>query len=295
MSRIVDAQQHISQPRALPWLEGPMLPRIFGPYEPIRRDYPIEEYLSDIAGCDVVKSVYVQANWAKERFEDEVAYVQRAADAHGFPHGIVGYADFLAEDVRPQLDRLTKYRNMRGLRMQLHWHANPQYRFAASEDVLRDPALAKNIAQLSDYNWTFDLQVFVGQMDGAAELAAACPRVTFILQHAGMLEDLSEAGWAQWRAGVRGLAARPKMMWKLSALGTFIHRNDPGHIAAIVRECMELFGAERCLFGSNFPVEKLWTGYGNVIAAYRAALAAFGEAAARAALNDTATRIYRLD
>ena len=80
------------------------------------------------AGTGVVQSVYVQANWAKTAFEDEVAYVQKAADETGFPQGIVGYADFLADDIRPQLDRLTKYRGMRGLRMQLHWHENPQYR-----------------------------------------------------------------------------------------------------------------------------------------------------------------------
>ena len=54
-----------------------MQPRIFGPYEPIRRDYPIAEYLADIAGTGVEKSVYVQANWATDRSEDEVAWVSR--------------------------------------------------------------------------------------------------------------------------------------------------------------------------------------------------------------------------
>lgn len=295
MTGIVDAHHHIWHQRDLPWLHGPMQPRIFGPYEPIRRDYPIDEYLADLAGSDVTKSVYVQANWAKDRAEDEVAYCQRAADETGFPHGIVGYADFLADDVRPQLDRLTKYRNMRGLRMQLHWHENPQFRFAAKADIVRDPTLKKNIGYLVDYDWTFDLQVFAGQMDGAAELAANCPQVTFVLQHAGMLEDLSAAGREQWRAGMRALAAQLNMMCKLSAFGTFIHRNDPDHIAAIVRECMDMFGPTRCLFGSNFPIEKLWSQYRDVVAAYQRALEPFGEAAARAVLHDTATRVYRLD
>ncbi len=295
MTAIIDAHHHIWRRADLPWLDGPMQPRIFGPYEPIRRDYPIGEYLSDIAGCGVTKSVYVQANWAKDAFEDEVAYVQRAADETGFPHGIVGYADFLAADVRPHLDRLTKYPNMRGLRMQLHWHANPQYRFAAKPDLARDPTLQKNVAHLADYNWTFDLQVFAGQMDGAAELAENYPQVTLILQHAGMLEDLSEAGWAQWRAGMQRLAACANVVCKLSALGTFIHRNDPDHIAAIVRESLAFFGPTRCLFGSNFPVEKLWTRYGDLVAAYRRALEPFGAAAAGAALRDTAARVYRLD
>ena len=116
MTDIIDAHHHIWRRRDLPWLDGPMQPRIFGPYEPIRRDYLIDEYLADLAGTGVTQSVYVQCNWAKDRFEDEVAYVQRTADETGFPQAIVGYADFLANDVRPQLDRLTKYPGMRGLR-----------------------------------------------------------------------------------------------------------------------------------------------------------------------------------
>ena len=295
MIEIIDSHHHIWRRQDLPWLEGPMRPRIFGPYEPIRRDYPIAEYLADISNSDVTRSVYVQANWAKDAFEDEVAYVQRAADEAGYPQAIVGYADFLVADVRPQLDRLSKYRGLRGLRMQLHWHENPQYRFAALPDLARDPTLQKNVARLADYGWSFDLQVFAGQMAGAAELASACPKVPLILQHAGMLEDLSPLGWSTWREGMRRLASRPNVVTKLSGLGTFIHRNDPEHIAAIVKETVTIFGAERCLFGSNFPVEKLWTGYAELVAAYRRALEPLGEAASRAALHDTAAKIYRLN
>ena len=295
MTAIIDAHHHIWRRRDLPWLDGPMQPRIFGAYEPIRRDYPINEYLADLAGCEVTHSVYVQANWAKASFEEEVAYVQRAADETGYPHGIVGYADFLADDVRPQLDRLVKYRGMRGLRMQLHWHANPQYRFADRPDLTRDPTLRRNVAHLSDYGWTFDLQAFADQMQGAAELAATCPDVTFILQHAGMPEDLSASGRARWQAGMRRLAACPNVVSKLSGLGTFIHRNDAEHIGTIVSDTLEIFGANRCLFGSNFPIEKMWTRYTDLVAAYRRALAPLGEAAARAALHDTAARIYRLN
>ncbi len=192
MTDIIDAHHHIWRRRDLPWLDGPMQPRIFGPYEAIRRDYLIDEYLADLAGTGVTQSVYVQCNWAKDRFEDEVAYVQQVADKTGFPQAIVGYADFLVNDVRPQLDRLTKYPGMRGLRMQLQWHENPQYQFASGPDLARDPTLQKNVARLADYGWSFDLQVFAGQMAGAAELAESAPKVTFILQHAGMLENLSD-------------------------------------------------------------------------------------------------------
>ena len=120
-----------------------MQPRIFGPYEPIRRDYLIDEFLEDLAGTGVEKSVYVQANWPKDKFEDEVAWVSEVADEHGWPHGIVGYADVTVDDVRPQLDRLTKYPLMRGVRMQLHWHENddlPLCRAARSRDRPKGPA-----------------------------------------------------------------------------------------------------------------------------------------------------------
>ena len=105
-------------------------------------------------------------------------------------------------------------------------------------------------------------------MAGAAQLAAACPKVTFVLQHAGMLEDLSDEGWAEWRAGMTLLAAQPNIVSKTSALGTFIHRNDPAHIAAITRETVAIFGAGRTMFGSNFPIEKLWTTYAELIDAH---------------------------
>jgi predicted TIM-barrel fold metal-dependent hydrolase len=290
---IVDAHHHIWRQADLPWLAGPMQPRIFGPYEPIRRDYLIGEYLGDIEGCGVVKSVYVQTNWAKEQFEDETAWVQRTSEETGWPHAIVAYADFSTDDVRPQLDRLKRYKLVRGVRMQLHWHENPLFRFAARADLCADPATRRNIARLADYDWNFELQVFAPQMPDAAGLAEACPDVTFVLQHAGMLEDLSPAGRAAWRAGVARLAARPNVVCKLSGLGTFIHRNDPAHIAEIVAETIAMFGADRCLFGSNFPIEKLWTRYRDLVEAYLDATRSDPRQRA-AILHDTAMRIYRL-
>jgi predicted TIM-barrel fold metal-dependent hydrolase len=294
MSGIVDAHHHIWRQADLPWLTGEMQPRIFGPYEPIRRDYPIQEYLGDLRECGVTQSVYVQTNWAKERFEDEAAWVQRTADEHGFPHAIVAYADMDTDDVRPQLDRLARYPLLRGVRMQLHWHDNPLYRFAARPGLCADPRIRANIARLADYGLSFDLQVFAGQMTDAAALAENCPAVTFILQHAGMLEDLSPAGREAWRAGMQRLAACPNVVCKLSGLGTFIHRNDPAHIAGIVEKTVAMFGASRCLFGSNFPIEKLWTSFGDLVAANRAALAFLGERDRDAVLRTNAIRIYRV-
>jgi predicted TIM-barrel fold metal-dependent hydrolase len=294
MTRIVDAHHHIWRKEDLPWLSGPMLPRIFGPYEPIRRDYPISEYLADIEGSGVTQSVYVQANWAKENFEEEVAFVQHTADEAGWPHAIVGYADLMADDARPQLDRLAAYPLLRGIRMQLHWHENPQYRFAVKPDLMKEPVFLRNMGHLADYGLSFDLQVFAGQMEDAAELAREFSAITFILQHAGMLEDASTEGWTRWRAGMTKLAAQPNVVSKLSGLGTFIHKVDEKQIGDIARETIGLFGAERCLFGSNFPIEKLWSSYGALIEAYRAALADHPAQTEEKIFSTTAKRVYRI-
>jgi predicted TIM-barrel fold metal-dependent hydrolase len=294
VTELVDAHHHIWRQADLPWLVGPMQPRIFGPYEPIRRDYPIQEYLDDLAGSGVTRSVYVQTNWANDRFEDETAWVQGTAKDHGWPHAIVSHADFGVDDVRPHLDRLARYPLVRGVRMQLHWHENPLYRFAVRPDLCADPKIRRNIARLADYGFSFDLQVFAPQMADAAGLAEACPDVTFILQHAGMLEDLSPQGRAAWRTGMTRLAACPNVVSKLSGLGTFIHRNDPAHVFDVLAETVAIFGADRCLFGSNFPIEKLWTSYRELVDAYLAATAHLRADQRDAVLRTTAVRVYRL-
>jgi predicted TIM-barrel fold metal-dependent hydrolase len=131
-------------------------------------------------------------------------------------------------------------------------------------------------------------------MADAAAVAESCPDVTFILQHAGMLEDLSPAGHEAWRTGMQRLAACPNIVCKLSGLGTFIHRNDPTHIANLVEETVAIFGASRCLFGSNFPIEKLWTSFGDLVAAHRTALGSLNESDRDAILRANAVRIYRV-
>ena len=292
--KIIDAHHHIWRQADLPWLLGPTQPRIFGAYDAIKRDYPIEEYLEDISGSGVEKSVYVQANWAPNWAEDEVAWVQETADRTGWPHAIVGYCDMTVPDARPALDKLAKYPLMRGIRQQFHWHENEQYRFARTPDLCRDANVQRNVAYLKDYDWSFDLQVFADQMDGAAELAEACPKITFILQHAGMLEDLSDDGRATWKAQMRKLAKQENVVSKLSAFGTFIHQNDAAHIERILHDTVAIFGAKRCLYGSNFPIEKLWTSYGELMRAFLKAANDLSAGRQKAIFYDTAKRVYRL-
>ena len=90
------------------------------------------------------------------------------------------------------------------------------------------------------------------------------------------------------------LAAQPNVVAKLSAFGTFIHCNDPVHITGILRDTVGMFGADRCLFGSNFPIEKLWTSYGALLDAFLAATAGLDDTACATLFEQTAARVYRL-
>ena len=280
--------------RMYPGCKGRWCRESSGPTRRLRRDYPIEEFLADIAGSGIEKSVYVQLNWAKNRAVDEVAWVQGVADQHGWPHAVVGYADLLDDSAADVLKRQALYPLMRGIRMQLHWHDNEMYRFAAAPDLMNDRRFRKNLRLVAAQGWSFELQVFASQMADAARLAADNPDIIFVLQHAGMLEDLSPVGRAAWRDGMKRLADEENIVSKLSGLGTFIHRNDPAHISDVALQTVELFGAQRCLFGSNFPIEKLWTSYADLVAAHRTAIASLPAPDQQAILSGTATRVYRL-
>ena len=293
MRKIIDSHFHIWRQADQPWLMGPMVPRIFGPYEPIRRDYPMTEFLADLAGSGVEKAIYVQTNWLPARFEDEVAWVQKTADETGWPHAIVGFADVTAEDVRPQIDRLMRYPLLRGVRMQLHWHENPTYRFAPSPDQVISPAVMRNVAYLAGYGLSFDLQLFPGQMRDGLRLVQENPDVTFVLTHTGMLIDRQPETVAAWREGLTTLASAPNLFAKLSGLGTFVHRNDPDLIGFIVDSAIEILGADRLMFGSNFPIEKIWTDHASLMRAHQAAAVRHTTVDQDNIFWNTANRVYR--
>ena len=298
---IVDAHHHIWRQNDLAWLKGPMQPRIFGPYEPIRRDYPIEEYLADATPAGVEASVYCQTNWpprvgSKNGELTEVEWVDAEAKRSGWPHAMTAYCNLLAEDAGDMLAAEAKASKLvRSIRMQLHWHENPLYRFAPRPDLMNERLFRENLAKLQDRGWLFELQVFTSQMRDAAALARAFPRTPFVLLHAGMLEDLTPGGRAAWKDGMRRLAELPNMYVKLSGLGTFIHRVEQAHIADVALQTVEWFGASRCVFGSNYPIEKLWSSYSELVGAYRRALSPLSEPDQASIFSGTARRLYGLE
>ena len=291
---IIDAHHHIWRKNDLPWLRDEPQPRIFGEYASIRRDYPIEEYLADIQAQNVEKSVYVQTNWTPSDGVKEVAWVQSVADRSTHLNAIVGYADLGSLKVEETLAQQRQFTRFRGIRQQLHWHTNSQYRFASRPDLMNDSGWRRGFSLLEKFGLIFELQIFAHQMSDGAALAAAFPGIKIVLEHAGMLEDRSREGWERWREGMRQLAKERNVYVKLSGLGTFERTCSKELMRPVILETVEMFGPNRCMFGSNFPIEKIWTSYAELLAAYQSVLADFSLQERNEIMGNTAATVYSL-
>jgi len=292
--RIIDAHHHIWRLAETAWLNGPPVKRIFGDYEPIRKDYLAKDFMADVVPCGVVKSVYMQVNVAPGKEIEEAKWVTSEAAKHGFPHALSSFANLFSPDVGDVLDQLLECSKTRAIRQQIHWHENPQYRFADRPDVMNDAQWRRGLKELGKRKLMFELQVFSHQMDETVKLLRDFPEVTFVLQHCGMLQDTSPDGVALWRKEMRNLSTCPNLMVKVSGLGTFERACRVESWRPIIEETIELFGAARCLYGSNFPIEGMWTSYANLVSVVKECLSRCSEAERRAVLHDTAERLYRL-
>lgn len=288
---IVDAHHHVWRVKDMPWLSGPMVPRIFGPYEPIKRDYLIDEYVADATAGGITQSVYVQANWPLDQVVAEVRWLDELHRETGWPTAVIGSADLFDPDAVEVMKQQAELPIVRGTRLQLHWHENEEYRYASRPDSMKDPVFRRNVAALEDLGWLFELQVFPGQMADAADLVRAVPDVTFVLVHAGMLTDRTDETVREWREGMARLADLPNVVVKLTGQGTFTRRLDPDFIAFVAAETLGWFGADRAMFGTNFPVEKLWTDIPSLVSAWQSAVP---EADHAAVFAGTARRTYAL-
>lgn len=293
-SPIVDAHHHIWRFDRTPWLSGPTLPRIFGDYQGIRRDYLIDEFAADAVRHGVVASVHVQANVAPDAAWDEARWAADSGRRRGLVQAVVAFADLAGADIGDQLDRVMTVAAVRGIRQQLHWHPRPDRSFAPVPDLMRRPEWRRGLRALTTRGLLFELQVFPHQFGHAIALIDAFPDTRFVLLHAGMPDDQTPDAMAFWRRGMRRIAERPNVFVKLSGLGTFSRRCDFQEWQSVIEPTVDTFGPGRCMFGSNFPIEKLWTTYFNLVAVFRAAIRRYSPPEQAQILHDVATGVYHL-
>ena len=291
---VVDTHHHIWLRKDVAWLADPPIPRMFGDYFGLRRDYPVEEWINDIVPEGVTKSVHVTAMWGPTCALDETRWLQSVADKNGFPHGIVCNANLADPDADAALKAQKQFPNLRGVRQMLYWDADPVRQAASRADYCNDTDFRRGFALLEKHDLHFELQVYAGQAKYAADLIKAFPNVRVILVHAGMLTARTPEAISEWRAALTAMAAFPNVHVKLSGLGMFNQGITVPQARQVIRDSIQIFGVDRTIYGSNFPLEKLHASYADFFAVYRKVLSEYTEADQRKVFHDNAVKFYRL-
>jgi predicted TIM-barrel fold metal-dependent hydrolase len=278
-----------------PWLmQRPLPASVAGDVSPIAQSYSLEQYLAETTRWRVIACVHVDAGFDPADPVAETRWLQEIASVQGFPQGIVAAAQLHDPGVEAVLAGHAAFPNVRGIRHIVNWHEDPGKTYVARPDLLVDPRWNAGFALLRRYGLSFDLQLYPSQMAEAAALAARHPDTLLILNHAGMPVDRHAAGLAEWRAGIRLLAAEPNVAVKISGLGMMDWAWTVDSLRPFVLETIAAFGTDRCMFASNFPVDRLYSSFDRLFDAFDEIVTEFSADERRALFAETARRLYRL-
>ena len=294
LSEIIDSHHHLASPQlSYPWLEGPAEPfKYHGDDRPLRRPYLVDDYLTDVGDLKLLASVHVE-NGAADPIA-ETRFIDQVSRDRGIPTVHVAKVSLLAQNATEQLDQQADFKIVRGIRDILNWHPEPLYSHTPRPDIIIDPVWRKNFAGLANRKLSFDLQVFPSQLQQAAELAAEFQNTQIILDHIGMPIGRDESSFKQWVSGLKAVASNENAVVKISAIGTNDHFWNVESIRQFVLQTIEIFGTDRCMFGSNFPVDGLYSDFATLYAAFDEITIDFSESERRDLFVQTAARTYRI-
>ncbi|SFS21883.1 amidohydrolase family protein [Yoonia litorea] len=285
----IDAHHHLWDLNAVsyPWLMERGAVRFFGDPTPIQRDYLIDEFRADADWFD--GSVHIQVGAADPC--DEAAWVQKVADANAdWPMTQVVFCDVTADDLDGQLDRFQTLSTVRGVR-QIVGRAPGEDAKTGTNGLLADPRFAEGLRRAGARGLSFDLQLIPDLYSDMARVLDHAPETAIALCHCGSPTDRSAAGHAAWAEALRLLSERPQVTCKLSGLGMFDHDWTVETIRPFVETCLDQFGPTRCMFGSNFPVDSLYSDYAILLSAMRQIVPADMH---EAVFGATAAAFYRM-
>jgi predicted TIM-barrel fold metal-dependent hydrolase len=297
---VIDAHHHLCHLSAAsyPWLEGPRVQRYHGDDFPLRRDYLLADYRADTAelavlGGRLVGSVHVENGAADPLWESH--WIDGVIADNDLPSVQVVKVDLSSATVRKQLEAHAALPSVRGVRDILNWHPNPVFTHRDRADLLTDPAWLAGFAALREFGFSFDLQVFPAQLRQAAVLAADHGNIPIVLDHAGMPIDRDPHALDQWKRDLAAVAAERNTTVKISALGTNDHHWTVDSIRRIVLDTIDVFGPGRSMFASNFPVDGLYSSFGDLYEAFDTLTAGCAPAERADLFAGTACRFYRID
>lgn len=289
---IVDAHQHFWDPTVhyYPWLnDEPPIAFRYGDYRAIKRRYLPSDYRRDAAPFCVEKSVYVEAEWNPRDPIGEMRYIERLRDEYGLPTVAVAQAWLDHDDAPRILEQQASFQFVRSVRHKPRSNESPN---DSAPGGMADAKWRVGFAELTRNALCFDLQTPWWHLREAARLAADYPDSRIVLNHTGLPADRSEHGIDGWKHAMATLADCPNVMVKISGLG------QPGAAwtvagnGDIIRTTIDLFGVDRCMFASNFPVDSLCATFATIYRGFREIVRDFSPAEQRALFHDNAIRIY---
>jgi len=281
-----------------PWLRpsGGAI-QALGDLAPIRRNYLVEDYRRDAANQNVVAAVHVEAGW--DRGDDplaEIGWLETLDKSSGVACRYIGFADLSAPEAEAVLDRLSETSRCVGVRQMLSWHpAAPAKCFAPRPGIADEPEFRRGVGLLARRGQLLELMLYPYQAEELARLARDFPGQAFVINHCGSPIDRDRDGMALWKDGLRRLGSLPNISIKISALTAYDPSPTTDSLRDVALHCIDCFGADRAMFGSDFPVGRLWTSFDAIFDGFKAIVHDFSEDEQRALFYDNARRAYRID
>lgn len=236
-----------------------------GDLTPICQNYLPDDLRHDAETFELIGVTHVQAGWDAADPTGETRWLTELHDRTQLPQAIVGYADLTAKDVQNVLEKHRAQSNFRGIRQIINWHDDPFFSGCA-KDIVADPNFKKGFRLLGNLQLSFDLQAYSQQLLQLIPLLKQHDHIPIVIEHCGMPLFLGQHDVDNWKKVLRQAAQLPHIAIKLSGFGMFARYSDQFLSAKdIVAFCLETFGVHRCLFGSNFPADRLYGHYADTL------------------------------
>jgi len=298
--KIVDAHNHLwdlnNADTKYSWLMVTEGKAFFGDYAAIRKSYLLEDYIEDSKNQNIIKSVHVQAEHDDDKPVNETAWLQNLADTHSskLPNAIVAFADFSKNNVSEILDAHQEYKNTRGIRQILSYNKDEPKYSHATEDFMKDSSWVENFKHIRNRNLSFDIQIYKHQMEDAVNLANKYNDVLFILNHTGEPCYQSKEYIESWEQNMTKLAICENVVAKISGLGMFDPNWTIDSTRIFVEKTIQIFGIERCMFASNFPVDKIFNTFDTYWNSFKEITKNYSENDKQLLFSSNAEKYYRI-
>ena len=291
--RFIDAHHHLWNLEVCdyPWLMVKGEERFFGDPSPIQKDYLVTDFLNESTQYRPEKSVHIQVGTSKHDSLKETQWLQQQSP---LPNAIIAFCDLSASNYQQQIDAQKGYLKVKGIRQIIGRHADEDNQHG-SHTLLANANWRKAMLYLTEQGLSFDLQMIPPQSDEVYNALKAIPNVKIALCHGGSPWDQSPSGIASWQAGLTRLSSLPNVYCKVSGLGMFNNHWCDRDLAPLIERIVDTFGPDKTMFGSNFPVDKLYRSYDNYWDCYRSAVKQYSSAEQEQMFYHTANNFYQMD